>query len=236
MARRNDPALSPLLALLSGTFAVMLVLSNIVAVKLVQVGPLVLPGAVIIFPITYIFSDILTEVYGYGRTRVIIWLGLGASLFATGIFKLVEVMPPAAEWPGQQAYSFILGSTPRIAAASILAYLSGEFLNSLILSRLKVVTEGRWLWLRTIGSTLVGQGADTVLFIGLAFAGNVSWEVLAVMIASQWTAKVLYEVIATPLTYLAVGLVKRSESIDVYDRRVNYNPFILRTGGDNNRA
>ena len=221
-------------SLVTAVFVTTLLVSNIIAVKLVQVGPLVLPAAVILFPITYIFGDVLTEVYGYARARQVIWTGFACNLLAVGAIWLAGWLPVAAFWnarvyasatEAQQAYWAILGSTPRLLVASFAAYLVGEFLNSLVLARLKVMTSGRWLWLRTILSTVVGQGADSAIFISVAFAGSVPPGVLLQLMIAQYLFKISYEIILTPVTYLAVRLIKRREGIDTFDDGVSYNPF-----------
>jgi len=217
-------------------FVTTLVISNIIAVKLVGVGPVVLPAAVILFPITYIFGDVLTEVYGYARARLVIWTGFGCNLLAVVAIWLAGLLPPATVWtasayPGpagaQQAYQAILGFTPRLLAASFSAYLVGEFLNSFVLARMKVATGGRWLWTRTIGSTLVGEGADSAIFITAAFVGILPTAALGTTILSQWLVKSAYEAIATPLTYLVVNALKRAEGVDHFDRDTNFSPIVL---------
>ncbi len=220
--------------LVTAVFVTALLVSNIIATKLAQLGPLVLPAAVILFPVTYIFGDVLTEVYGFARARQVIWTGFGCNVVAVGAIWLAGRLPPAAFWnagayagpaEAQQAYWAILGSTPRILAASFAAYLVGEFLNSLVLARLKVATAGRWLWLRTILSTLVGQGADSTVFITAAFIGVVPASAIGVTVLSQWLTKSAYEALATPLTYVIVNGLKRAEQLDVYDAHTNFNPF-----------
>ncbi|MCX6027544.1 MAG: queuosine precursor transporter [Chloroflexi bacterium] len=220
--------------LVTAVFVTALLISNIIAAKLVQVGPLVLPAAVILFPITYIFGDVLTEVYGYARARQVIWTGFACNLLAVGAIWLAGWLPAAAFWnagvytsatDAQQAYWAILGSTPRLLAASFAAYLVGEFLNSLVLARLKVMTSGRWLWLRTILSTVVGQGADSAIFITIAYIGLLPAGALGTAIVSLWLAKSGYEALATPLTYLVVNGLKRAESLDVFDTTTDFNPF-----------
>lgn len=215
-------------------FVVSLVVSNIIAVKLIVAGPFFLPAAILIFPVSYIFGDILTEVYGYSTARRVIWIGFGCNLLAVFIFWLSIVLPAAPFWrlggfesatASQQAYQAIFGATPRILVASFLAYLLGEFLNSFVLARLKVKTQGRHLWMRTIGSTVIGQLADSSAFIFLAFYGTVPLGVLAIMIGSQWLMKSVYEALITPLTYLAVNFLKRAEGEDFYDRQTNFNPL-----------
>ncbi|MGH2628081.1 MAG: queuosine precursor transporter [Anaerolineales bacterium] len=214
-------------------FATSLVVSNIIAVKLVDVLGMVLPAAVFLFPVTYILGDVLTEVYGYRRARQAIWIGFACNALAVAAISLGGFLTPAAFWnagvyPGPDeagaAYQAILGFAPRLLAASFLAYLAGEFLNAAVLARLKAATRGRHLWLRTISSTLVGQGVDSVIFLSGAFAGILSLPALGSTILSQWMFKSGYEALATPLTYLAVNGLKRAEGIDVFDWGVAENP------------
>jgi queuosine precursor transporter len=219
--------------LITGVFVATLIVSNIIAVKLIQVWGLILPAAVILFPVAYIFGDILTEVYGYGRARQVIWIGFFCNLLAVIAIWIAGLLPAAPFWnanvyekaaQAQQAYQAILGFAPRLLVASLLAYLVGEFLNSFVLARLKIKTQGRYLWLRTIGSTIVGQGADSLVFISIAFWGILPPAALGTAILSQWLVKVAFEVLATPFTYLIVNALKRSEGIDIYDRDTNFNP------------
>lgn len=220
---------------IAGVFVTCLIVSNIIAAKLAAIGPFFLPAAVIIFPISYIFGDVLTEVYGYARTRQVIWLGFGCNLLAAIAIWLAGQLPPAPFWnannvyptpeAAQQAYQAILGFTPRLLAASFAAYLVGEFLNSFVLARLKVATSGRYLWVRTIGSTLVGQLADSAIFIFIAFVGALPAAGLVQLIGAQWLFKSAYEALVTPLTYAAVNYLKRTENEDVYDRETNFNPL-----------
>lgn len=208
-------------------FVVVLMISSTVAVKLVQIGPFTVAGAIILFPLSYIFGDILTEVYGYKATRKIIWSGFVAQIFMSLMYVLVMNLEPASFWAGQKAFEEILGIVPRIVLGSMVAYFVGEFCNSLLLSRMKVWMEGKHLWMRTIGSTIVGEGVDSIIFVLIAFYGTVPTSVLFTIMLSGYVLKVAYEVIATPLTYGIVRWLKRAEGIDVYDRGVNYNPFKL---------
>lgn len=209
-------------------FVASLIVSNIVAVKLVQFGPWIVPAGVIVFPISYIIGDILTEVYGYRRTRQVIWLGFGCNLAVAAAIAGAIALPPAPFWEHQAAYEQILGFAPRLLAASFVAYLVGEFANAYVLARLKVLTAGRWLWLRTIGSTLVGQGLDSAVFMVVAFSGVIPGPAILAAIVTQWLVKSAYEALATPLTYLVVGALKRHEDIDVFDHQIDFNPFRLR--------
>lgn len=206
-------------------FVACLLTSNVIAAKLIAPGGLVLPAAVIVFPLSYILADVLTEVWGYAAARRVIWLGFVANALMVGAIWIGGELPPAPVWPGQAAYQEILGQTPRILLASFTAYLIGEFANAFVLAKLKVATAGRWLWLRTIGSTLVGQGLDSAVFITLAFAGTVAASVLATIVVSQWLVKVGYEAAATPLTYAAVAWLKRREGVDTFDYETDFNPI-----------
>jgi uncharacterized integral membrane protein (TIGR00697 family) len=212
---------------ITAVFVTCLVTANITAVKLVGVAGLVLPAAVIIFPLSYIFGDVLTEVYGYRQARRVIWLGFACNLIAVVAIWLGQILPAASFWDGQAAYERILGYTPRLLAASFLAYLVGEFANSFVLAKMKIATGGRWLWTRTIGSTLVGEGLDSLVFITLAFVGTIPLSGLASAIVTQWLAKSTYEAAVTPLTYIVVTFLKRREGIDVYDRETQFNPLLI---------
>jgi uncharacterized integral membrane protein (TIGR00697 family) len=182
---------------------------------------------VIIFPLSYLFGDILTEVYGYRATRSVIWIGFLCNLLAVLAFSLGGILPAAPTWHDQTAYNSILGSTPRTLLASFISYLIGEFINAFILAKLKIATQGKWLWTRTIGSTLVGEGLDSAIFISIVFWSILPPSLLLTTILTQWVFKVAYEIIATPLTYLIVGFLKRKEGVDVYDYQTNFNPFSL---------
>lgn len=219
--------LSYLFVIIACLFVSTLLLSNIIAGKLIIIGGMVLPGAVILFPLAYIFGDVLTEVYGYQKARMVIWSGFVCNVLMVGIFALVMVIPSPDFFKNEGAYALVLGMTPRIVAASLLAYLAGEFSNSIVLSRMKIITEGRWLWIRTIGSTIVGEGIDTLIFITISFFGVVPNGVLLQMVIYQYLFKVTYEVFSTPLTYAIIGWLKRQEGEDTYDHEVNYNPFQL---------
>ena len=224
---QSDECYSRWFLLIAMVFVTCLITANIIAVKLVSVFGLVLPSAVIIFPISYIFSDVLTEVYGYRRARQVIWLGFLCNLIVVIAIWVGQVMPPASFWNGQAAYERILGYTPRLLAASFLAYLVGEFSNSFVLAKMKIATRGKWLWTRTIGSTLVGEGLDSLVFITLAFVGTIPLANLASAIVTQWLVKSAYEAVATPLTYWVVNFLKREEGIDVYDYDTRFNPFVI---------
>lgn len=208
-------------------FVTCLLVSNVTAVKLIDVAGFVLPGAIVIFPVSYIIGDVLTEVYGFAKVRTVIWLGFLANLLMVAAFALVGILPAAGFWDGGPAYDAILGATPRILAASFLAYLVGEFANAYVLARLKVATEGRLLWLRTIGSSVVGQSLDSAIFITVAFAGVMPAEVLLTAIVVQALAKTAYEALATPVTYLVVGWLKRADGVDTFDRETRFTPIAL---------
>jgi uncharacterized integral membrane protein (TIGR00697 family) len=212
---------------IAAIFVTCLITANIIAVKLVNIFGLVLPAAVIVFPISYIFGDVLTEVYGYARARQVIWLGFFCNLLAVIAFWIGQWLPPASFWDAQVAYERILGFTPRLLVASFLGYLVGEFANSVVMAKLKVATNGRWLWTRTISSTLVGEGLDSLVFITLAFIGTTPPGALAGIIVTQWLFKVSYEVLATPLTYVIVNRLKVVEGLDVFDRETDFNPIRL---------
>ncbi len=208
-------------------FITSLITANIIAVKLIDVFGLVLPAAIIIFPISYIVGDVLTEVYGYQQARRIIWLGFLCNLIAVAAIWAGGLLPSASFWDGQAAYNSILGYSPRLLAASFLAYLVGEFSNSFVLAKLKIATKGRWLWTRTISSTLVGQGLDSLVFITLAFVGTIPTAGLISAIVTQWLVKSAYEAIVTPLTYVVVNFLKKREGVDVYDRETQFNPLLI---------
>jgi hypothetical protein len=219
---------------ISAVFVTSLIVSNIIAVKLISVGPFILPAAILIFPVSYIFGDILTEVYGYARARRVIWIGFGCNLLAVFVIWISVELPPAPFWrmgslespqTSQQAYRALFGVTPRILAASFLAYLVGEFLNSFVLAKMKIATQGRHLWMRTIGSTLVGQLADSGFFIFLAFYGTIPIDALGRVVINQWLVKSAYETLLTPLTYLVVNYLKRVEQEDYFDRKTQFSPF-----------
>ncbi len=221
------PATSPWLLVIVALFIGCLIAANIIAVKLVMLWGMLLPAAIIVFPVSYILGDVLTEVYGYRAARRVIWLGFLANLVVVAAIWAGGALPAAGFWKGQAAYDQILGATPRILGASFLAYLVGEFANSYVLAKMKIATEGRFLWARTIGSTLVGQGLDSAVFIAIAFWGVLPTGALITAIVTQWLFKSAYEAAATPLTYGAVNFLKRREGIDVYDRETRFNPFAI---------
>ena len=218
---------SPWFMIVVAVFITCLITANITAVKLISLFGL--PAAIVIFPISYIIGDILTEVYGYRQARRVIWLGFFCNFIAVIAIWVGQILPPASFWDGQAAYERILGYTPRLLLASFLAYLVGEFANAIVLAKLKIATSGRWLWLRTIGSTLIGQGLDSLLFMSLAFVGTIPLNALFTAVLVQWLAKSVYEAVVTPLTYMVVGFLKTKEGVDVYDRDTTFNPLSLST-------
>jgi hypothetical protein len=207
-------------------FITCLLTANITLVKQITVAGLTLPAAIVIFPISYICGDVLTEVYGYRQARRIIWLGFFCNLIMVAGIWLGQVLPPAAVFEAQGAYERILGKTPAMLAASFAAYLAGEFINAFVLAKLKIATRGRWLWTRTIGSTLVGQGVDTVVVLTVAsILGVIPGAVLGGMIVAHWLVKCSYEAAATPLTYKVVNYLKRREGLDTFDYDTRFNPL-----------
>jgi uncharacterized integral membrane protein (TIGR00697 family) len=212
--------------ILISAFVVVLLISNLVAPKIVAFGPFRVSGAQLLFPITYIFGDIFTEVYGYSGSRRAIWIGFFASALMALMGLFVVWVPPAPGWPDQAAFETVFYQVPRMILASLVAFWAGEFTNSYVMARMKVLTQGRGLWMRTIGSTAVGQAVDTALVITLAFAGRTEWATIANLILSGYVFKVVYEAAATPLTYLVVNSLKRAEGVDVYDTDTNFNPFV----------
>jgi len=213
------------LVIITAVFVTCLLTANIIGVKMVGLGSLVLPAAVIVFPLSYIFGDIITEVYGYRQARQVIWLGFACNLIFVIFAWVGQILPAASFWEGQTAYETILGYTPRLLGASFCGYLVGEFANSFVLAKMKVLTRGRWLWSRTIGSTIVGEGLDSAVFITLAFIGTPSF--MPVFILYHWAAKTAIEIVATPLTYAVVNSLKKREAIDTYDDETNFNPFLI---------
>ena len=212
-------------SIISTLFVATLMISNVVATKLFSLGPLIFTGGILIFPITYIFGDILTEVYGYSRSRRIIWTGFFSLIFMAFIFWIVGLLPPAPTWQNQDAYLLILGFVPRIVLASIIGYWAGEFANSFVLAKMKLLTKGKHLWARTISSTIAGEGVDTALFVLIGFYGVVSGPILLMAILSGYIFKVAYEAAATPITYKIVGFLKKAEGIDHYDYNTRFSPF-----------
>ena len=212
---------------ITALFVAVLLISNITSTKILDFGIFTFDGGTLLFPLSYIFGDILTEVYGYGRSRKVIWLGFISALVMSVTLMVVGALPPASDWPYQDAYEQILGLTPRIVLASLVAYFAGEFSNAVVLAKLKVMTQGRWLWTRTISSTLIGQGIDTMLFVAIAFTGVVPGSLLAALILSNYVFKCGVEILFTPITYWLTGWLKQQEHEDYYDRDTNFNPFRL---------
>jgi hypothetical protein len=211
--------------LIMAFFVAVLLISNVASTKIMQLGPFTFDGGTLLFPVSYIFGDILTEVYGYRRSRRVIWTGFACAALMAGVLAVVGALPPAPGWENQEAYMAILGTTPRIVLGSLVAYFAGEFSNSYTLARLKIATQGRWLWMRTIGSTLVGEGVDTLLFVTIAFAGLYPAALFWSIIVSNYVFKVGIEVVMTPVTYRVANFLKRAEHEDVYDIGTDFNPF-----------
>jgi hypothetical protein len=206
-------------------FVVVLLISNLVGQKITAFGPFRISGAQLLFPITYIFGDVFTEVYGYAASRRAIWISFFASALLSAMGMLVVWLPPAPGWPNQEAFATVFGFVPRMVAASLIAFWCGEFANSFVLAKMKVLTGGRMLWSRTIGSTVVGQAVDTAVLMILAFGGSLTPSLIVNLILSGYLGKVLYEAAATPLTYLVVNFLKKREGIDAFDTRTDFNPF-----------
>jgi len=209
-------------------FVAVLLISNIASTKITQIWKLTFDGGTIIFPLSYIFGDILTEVYGYRKARKAIWIGFFCAALMALILWLVGIIKPAEGWGLQSAYISILGQTPRIVLASLIAYFAGEFLNSFILAKMKILTKGRWLFSRTIGSTIAGQAADTIIFCFIAFFGIYPNPLLLSIIISNYIFKVSLEVILTPATYKIINFLKKKESIDYFDYKTDFNPFKIK--------
>lgn len=211
-------------------FVAILLCSNIIgAAKVAQIGGFTFGAGVLFFPISYVLGDILTEVYGYARARKVVWAGFAALAFASFMSYVIVAMPPAEGWGDQKAYETLFGQAPRIAFASLIAFWAGEFANAIVMAKMKIITKGKHLWSRTIGSTVVGQGFDSLIFYPVAFLGV--WEtstVLAVML-SNFVIKVLWEAVLTPVTYKVVGALKRAEHEDYYDTDTDFTPFTLKT-------
>ena len=218
-------------------FVTILVLSNVIGagkvatITLPAVGAWPFGAGILFFPVSYVIGDVLTEVYGFARARRCIWTGFVALLFMAFMSWVVVALPPAADWGGQEAYEAVFGQVPRIVFASICAFWAGEFANSVVLAKMKVWTNGRYLWTRTIGSTVVGQGVDSLIFYPLAFLGAAGWtnQLVWKVLITQWVLKVSWEVLLTPVTYAVVGFLKRREGFDVYDEKTDFTPFSVGT-------
>jgi uncharacterized integral membrane protein (TIGR00697 family) len=213
-------------------FVTILLISNLIGPKICAIGPFRISGAQLLFPLTYIFGDIFTEVYGYAGSRRAIWLGFFGSALMAAMGMLVVWLPAAPDFKDQAAFATVFGFVPRMVAASLAAYWAGEFVNSYVMARMKVWSNGKALWTRTIGSTAVGQLVDSTVIMVLAFAGRESWPTIVNLIFSGYIGKVLYEAAATPLTYLVVNGLKRAEGVDVYDEKTDFNPFGSGTAGE----
>lgn len=209
-------------------FILVLLVSNVVSAKILKVGPFTFDGGTILFPLAYILGDVFTEVYGYKRMRRVIWLGFGANILMAVIFMIVAKLPPAEGWENQKAYEAILGWVPRIVLASIVAYWIGEFVNSFILAKMKIFTKGRYLWSRTISSTLVAEFLDSLIFCLIAFFGKIPLNLLLTIIISNYIFKVSVEILFTPLTYLAANFLKKKEKIDTFDIGTHFSPFKIK--------
>jgi len=211
-------------------FVVVLLLSNFIAVsKASSVCGFIFGSGVLFFPISYLVADVLTEVYGYSKSRRVIWIGFGALIFALVFVQVILFLPPAPGWHGQKAYESVFGNMPRSVFASILAYFCGEFANSYTLAKMKIITKGKYLWTRTIGSTVVGEGVDTLIFYPLALGGllNFPWHLIFSVMLGNYIMKVLWEALATPVTYKVVAYLKKNESEDYYDYKTNFSPFVI---------
>ena len=218
---------------LMAAFVAILLLSNIIGASKPSYIPL--PGGgewsfgagVLFFPVSYIIGDVLTEVYGYANARRVIWTGFAALIFMAFMAFVVVSLPPAKDWPGQPAYEFVFGNSWRIVLASMTAFWAGEFANSFVLAKMKIWTGGKYLWTRTIGSTIVGEGLDSLIFYPIAFYGLAGWPIdqLMQVVISQWLIKTVWEAVLTPVTYLVVGFLKRREGVDVYDSDTDFSPF-----------
>lgn len=224
-AQSRQPPVSMLFVVIAAVFTTALIAANVASVKLIEPRGIQIDAGTIVFPLSYIFGDILTEVYGYRRARQVIWLGFLCNLLFVLVIITAGALPAAGDWDGQEAYDRILGYTPRLLLGSFAAYLAGEFANSFVLARLKVATAGRFLWLRTISSTAIGQALDSVIFVAIAFGGEVPGPALREIMWNNWWIKTAYETLATPLTYLIVTRLKSIEGIDHYDRHTNWNPL-----------
>ena len=210
-------------------FAAMLLISNLAATKLVAFGPIITDGGAVLFPLIYIFNDILTEVYGYKQARRAIWIGFGVMLLAVVAFTIVRYLPSAAEYTAQSSYEAVLGFFPRIVLASLAAYLVGSFLNSYVLAKLKVRTNGKKLWLRLIGSTVVGEFFDTVVFALVAFGGILGFQDMIIFILVGWLFKTGVEIVLLPLTYRVIAYFKKAEGVDTFDKKTDFNPLRIKS-------
>ncbi len=210
-------------------FVAVLMISNIASSKILSLGPLTFDGGTLLFPVAYILGDVVTEVYGYRRARRVIWVGFGATALMAATLALVGALPPAEGWEHQLAYQAILGATPRIVLGSLVAYWAGSFANAWLMAKLKIATQGRLLWLRTISSTLLGEGVDTALFVLIAFWGTLPASLVWSVLASNYVFKCVLEIAVTPITYRVVNALKRAEGEDYFDYDTSFNPFRMRS-------
>lgn len=215
---------------ITGLFVAVLLISNIASTKIINIGPFVFDGGTLLFPLSYIFGDILTEVYGYSGSRKVIWTGFLSAILMAATLAVVAIIPPNESWQWNDAFKALFGLVPRIVLASLIAYWAGEFTNSYILAKMKIYTKGKWLWTRTIGSTLVGELVDSVLFVSIAFIGVLNPGVVLAIIISNYLFKTGVEVIMTPLTYKVVSFLKKEEKEDAFDDKTNFNPFLIAGG------
>ena len=214
--------------LVMALFVTILLCSNVIgAAKVCTVWGFTFGAGVLFFPISYIFNDVLTEVYGYARARKVVWAGFGAIIFASFMSWVVVTLPPAIGWNDQRAYEAVFGQTPRIVFASLTAFFAGEFANSYVLAKMKILTSGKHLWSRTIGSTIVGEGVDSLVFYPLAFLGVWEQKLVVTVMISNYIIKVLWEAVVTPVTYQVVGFLKRAEQEDYYDFDTDFTPFSI---------
>ncbi|MFA7439787.1 MAG: queuosine precursor transporter [Sphingomonadaceae bacterium] len=215
-------------------FAVLLICANLIGaakvatIELPVIGALTFGAGILFFPLSYVLGDVLTEVYGYARARRVVWVGFAASIFAAGMAAFIVAIPPAADWEGQEALASVMGQAPRIFAASILAFWAGEFVNAFVMARMKVLTRGKHLWARTIGSTVAGQGVDSLIFYPVAFLGVWETKLILVVMITNYLLKVTWEAMLTPVTYKVVAFMKRREGLDVFDEGTDFTPFRTR--------
>ena len=203
----------------------MLLISNTLAIKLISLSSFIIPAGILCFPLSYLLNDVIVEIYGYEKTRNVIWLGFICLGLMTLLYTLAVYLPPASFWQDQKEFEKFFSQIPRITLASFFAYLVGSFLNAYVMSRMKIYTAGKKLWTRTIGSTIIGEGADSLVFNLIAFYGVFPNQSLIQIIISGFVLKTLYEILMTPLTYKAISYLKRAEEEDKFDKGVNYNPF-----------
>lgn len=229
--KNKELLLAPLesyFAYIVALFVSFLLISNIASTKILSLWIFTFDGGTLLFPLTYIFGDILTEVYGFKKAKKAIWIGFFCAALMTIIFAIVQFLPSASGWENQTAFELILGMAPRIVLASLVAYLAGSFTNSIILAKMKLITKGKYLWSRTIGSTIAGEFVDTTLFCTIAFFGILNTDLLIAVIISNYFFKVGIEIIFTPLTYKIINWLKRKEQIDPFDTKTNFNPFSIK--------